>query len=148
MLNNAFMLLSTHVVQKVNIHDTVWNVAKDFKCCLYFVSKSFYESLLFLKMFPVLRNNLLEIWRSKKGSWLFGYPVLKILQFLWICEIWGNSLKNQYFVNNCFIEVRIWEFFCTHVTHITVINFRKANFIFTKSIFSQIDFPSTNFAVL
>ena len=47
--------------------------------------------------------------------------ILNKIQFLWICEIWGNFLKTQYFANNYLIKVWIWEFFCTHVTHVTMI---------------------------
>ena len=30
---------------------------------------------------------------------------LKNYVFVWICEIWGNFMKNWYFVNNCLIKV-------------------------------------------
>ena len=53
---------------------------------------------------------------------------------LWISEIWGNFLKNIYFDNYCLIKVWIWKFFCTYVTHISVIIFLTANFAFTKPI--------------
>ena len=39
---------------------------------------------------------------------VYQFPiVLKKLQFLWICEIWGDFMKIWYFVNNCLIKVRI-----------------------------------------
>ena len=40
------------------------------------------------------------------------------------------------------LNVRIWEFFCAHVTHITVIIFLPANIISTKSVFRKFAFFS------
>ena len=33
--------------------------------------------------------------------------ILEKLRYLWKYEIWGNIVKNWYFVNNCLIEARI-----------------------------------------
>ena len=66
-----------------------------------------------------------------RSSWSKNSNYTKELQFLWICEIWSNFLKTQYFANNYYNK----KFFCTHVTHMTVIIFRAENFVSTKSIF-------------
>ena len=51
-------------------------------------------------------------------------------------------LKTRYDVaNNCLIKVQIREFFCTHVTHITVIMFCTTGFGSTKAIFNQTHIP-------
>ena len=55
--------------------------------------------------------------------------ILEKLRFLWKCEIWGNIVKNWYFVNNCLIEARISKFFCTRVTHIILIIWSTAHFV-------------------
>ena len=39
------------------------------------------------------------------------------------------------------MTVRIWEFFCTHVTHVIVVIFCTTDFVSPKSIFSQYRFP-------
>ena len=72
--------------------------------------------------------------------------ILENFQFLWICEIFGNSWKMDILPITALIKVRIWRFFCTHVTHITVINFYPANFVSTKSIFSYKQISLLNFA--
>ena len=59
----------------------------------------------------------------------------KIMIFA-ICEIWGNFVKNWYFVNNCLIKVQIWKSFRTYVTHISVFIFRILYFVSPESIFS------------
>ena len=46
-----------------------------------------------------------EIYRIESGLKTSNYT-LKII-FLWICEIWGNFMKNWYIVNNCLIKVRM-----------------------------------------
>ena len=79
--------------------------------------------------------------------------ILNNLFFLWICEAWGNILKNRYFAIYYFNQVRIWKLFCTNVAHVTVIifctqNFVKQNFVSTELIFSQIPISPPNFAFL
>ena len=63
---------------------------------------------------------------------------------LLICEIWGNFVKNWYFVNNCLIKVWIKKFFCTCVTHIIVIIWRTPYLVCFYLIDFQLntDFPS------
>ena len=53
------------------------------------------------------------------------------LKNLWKWEIWGSIVKIWYFVNNFLIEARIKKFFCTCVTHITVISWSTARYIST-----------------
>ena len=58
---------------------------------------------------------------------------LKITIFLWICKIRGNFLENErnrYFANYCLMKARIWEFFCTHVAHVIVVNLLHSKFRF------------------
>ena len=62
--------------------------------------------------------------------------ILEKLWYLWKCEIWSNTVKIWYFVNNCLIEAQIRKFFCTCVTQIIVIICSTAHFLSTKSIFS------------
>ena len=64
------------------------------------------------------------------------YNILEKLEFLWICEILSNFLKNRYFANNFLINFRITEFFFTYVTHIIVNILRTANFVSVKLIVS------------
>ena len=72
-----------------------------------------------------------EIYREDVVGLKSPHKYLKKLWFLWICEIWGNFVKNWYFVNNCLIKVRILKFFCTYVTHIIVIIWRTPHFAST-----------------
>ena len=71
---------------------------------------------------------------SNMLKWVYQILVVTIS---WV-EIWnlGQFLKNRHFANNCLIKVRIWECFCTHVTHIIVVISCAANFVSTKSDFS------------
>ena len=57
--------------------------------------------------------------------------ILLKLWFLWICNIWGNFLKNRHFDNNCLIKNQLWKLFRIYFTHITVIIFHIANFVST-----------------
>ena len=43
---------------------------------------------------------------------------------------WGNFMKDWYFVKNHLIKIRISKSFCTYVTHIIVIIFRRFPFKF------------------
>ena len=45
--------------------------------------------------------------------------------------IWGNFVIIKYFVNNCLIQVWIWKFFRTYVTHIIVIISHTTHFVST-----------------
>ena len=54
---------------------------------------------------------------------------LKITIFVNMWTLGQFVLKNRYFANNCLIKVQIWEFFFTHVTHITLVIFCTANFV-------------------
>ena len=71
-----------------------------------------------------------------KRSWSKKYQLyLKNYKIFDKREISDDFFKNWYFANNYLIKVQIWEFFCMHVTHITVIVFSTANFISTKLTF-------------
>ena len=59
----------------------------------------------------------------------------KIMIFVDICKIWGNFVKNWYFVNNCLIKVQILKYYCNYLTHTT---FR----FYIISFQVKIDFPS------
>ena len=48
-----------------------------------------------------------EIYRVEAVGLKSSSYTLEKWWFLWICEIWGNFMKNWYFVNYCFIKVRI-----------------------------------------
>ena len=48
-----------------------------------------------------------EIYRDEAVGLKKNAVILEKLRFLWIYGIWGNFVKIWYFVNNCFIEVRI-----------------------------------------
>ena len=61
--------------------------------------------------------------------------ILLKLQFLWVCEIWGNFLKNRYFVNNCLIKIWIQKSFCTYVTHMIVIVHHTHHILFLLNLF-------------
>ena len=86
----------------------------------------------------------LEIYREEAVGLQIPF-ILKIIHFLWMCEILDNFLINRYFANNCLIKVQIWAFFCTHAAHVTVIIFRRAIFVSTKLILVNMlntEFPS------
>ena len=46
-----------------------------------------------------------------------------------MCEIWGNFLKNWYFVNNCSVKVQIKKSFLKYATHMVVIKHRTPHFV-------------------
>ena len=78
---------------------------------------------------------------------VYKIPILhEKLKFLWICEIWGNFLKDRYFANNCLNKAQIWDSFYTHVTWIIVIIFRPTNCASTKLNFSCTQISLPNFA--
>ena len=62
---------------------------------------STFESLV---LFLFLSCYSHEIYKIKTVGLKNQVIILK-LQFFWICKIWGNSLKNRYFANNCLIKV-------------------------------------------
>ena len=62
---------------------------------------------------------------------------------MWKCEIWANFFKNRYFAKNCLIKVLIWQFFCTHVTHIIVAIFCQQMLFLTIQILIR---PSYTFS--
>ena len=71
-----------------------------------------------------------EAVRLKSGKYTLKFAI-------YVCGIWGNFVKIWYFVtSNCLIEVRIETFFCTCVTHITVIICSTAHFVLPYWIFS------------
>ena len=75
-------------------------------------------------------------WSKKFQVYMKNYNLCEYMKFR------AFSWKSI-FANNYLIKVRNWEFFSTHVIHITVIIFRRANFISTKSVFwLNTDFPS------
>ena len=87
-----------------------------------------------------------EIYRVEAVGLESSNYSLKKLQFLWICEIWGNFLNNRYFANYCLIKVRISEFFCILVTHIIVVVFCTANFVSSRILVNfRFPFPILRF---
>ena len=58
--------------------------------------------------------------------------------------MWGNFVKNWYFVNDCLIKVWTSKSFCTDMTHIIVIMYCMPHFVSTQSIFSCIQIPLPN----
>ena len=76
-----------------------------------------------------------------------NFPII-LLKITIFVNMWhlGQFLKNRNFPNICLMEVRIWEFFCTYVTHMTVKIFHTLNCIFLKSIFSYIYISLPNVA--
>ena len=95
-------------------------------------------------VFTNTSHNFSYLWRAynwqKRKSKFFTCPCHKIyrteaalvspsnctlrITILWVCEMWGNFVKNLYFFNNCLIKVKNLKSFCTYVTHIIWIIYR------------------------
>ena len=65
------------------------------------------------------------IYKTEAVGWSFPIILLELL-FLWVFEIWGNFVKNWYFVNNCLLEfefsnpfVRMCTCDCNYQPHTT-----------------------------
>ena len=55
------------------------------------------------------------------SSFTYQSPIMhKKIQFLWMCEIWGNFVKCSYFVDNCLIEVQIEKNPFAHVWRVSL----------------------------
>ena len=65
---------------------------------------------------------------------------LKIKFFVYMWNL-GNLCKNGYSANNCLIKVWIWEFFCTHITHVIADILCTAKFVSTNQFLVTCRFP-------
>ena len=65
-----------------------------------------------------------RIYRVKVVGLSLSNHTFKITILVSICKIWGNFVKNWYFVNNHLFKVLIWKSFCTYVTYEIVIIYR------------------------